>query len=74
MAQYQYNDSSATLEIILDEGERHPFCPKQKPSCTRDCTYWLNPEIGCSLLRMEDDPQAVFDYWAEIEKTDPACQ
>jgi hypothetical protein len=64
------NEEENVIEIVLQEGERHPFCPHRKPSCTRECSRWLNDEIGCTSLI--SDPEEHFrvlsEYWEEQER------
>ena len=68
MSKSRYTDNGDTLEIILNEGESQPFCPYRKQSCTRECSHWLNEDIGCSSLCLQDDPEAVFAYYAKMEE------
>ena len=76
MSESRYIDNGDTLEIILDEGDKHPFCPYRKPSCTRQCSHWLNDEIGCASLITDHDEheRVLMEYWEEQERLEELAE
>ena len=69
-------DETNVTEIVIEEGDKHPFCPYKKPSCTRACSHWLNSELGCSslLLQEPDGFELLAEYWEKIEAAEEAAE
>ena len=64
------NEEENVIEIVIQEGDRHPLCPRRKPSCTRQCPHWLNDDIGCISLVSdpEEHERILMEYWERQER------